>query len=870
VSAVDRSTTPSDLLPVAADVVTVATVRLDAHPSVVFKLGEDLISDEVQALVELVKNSYDADATYAAVAVDTTTEYDLTALMRGVDPVVPRFYRGSVTVEDDGTGMNEEAIADGWLTVSNSSKRDFKRAGRTTRLGRTPLGDKGLGRLGAQRLGSVLAIDTQPRDGDRRLAVAVPWSAFAAASRLGEVPLVLTTSPSTDRSGTRLTVYGLADPAAWSGAGLDRLARELSGMLSPFRDRAETGFRVTVRIDGRRLDLLEVTERVRDAAQVRYRIDYSAGRLEVVGRARLSFWRPPTDRQDDREDFADLMAADDGRAFLAWLLDRHADQAAAWGLGAATGPGWYVDYRLAASLGDLDKVARDAAGAPVDPGPFTGEVDAFNLSDEDWGGLGSQAAFRRYVASVHGVRVYRDGFGIRMAEDWLGLGRRWSSGTSYYNLKPSNVLGYIDLTARDNARLEEMTDREGFRNTPELQNFLRLLERWRAFTETVQTGLRRRYNEWRAEQTALADPETRPADTPEHVARRLAERAAARREAATTSHETAAVAAARAGALAGRARAAADARPDDAAATAAARDTERLAAQLVELQVEHLEQREAADVDARLVQGLQLQLELVREQVALSHEAIALGLTAEAIAHEVHQITDRLESRTRTVQKAVARTGFREAGLPGYFESVRASVSGLRRQLAHADPALRYARERREDVRVGAFVAEVRDYYNQRWANAAGTVIRAELDVRRDFTVRMNPGKLTQVLDNLVLNSEYWLRSHLAGDQPSRPGARQETLGVEAVGNLWLVVDAPRILVTDNGPGVDPTVEATLFEPFVTTKADGTGRGLGLYVISELVAAEGGAVRLLPLRGDDGRRHTFAVDLSGALAGPTA
>ena len=46
--------------------------HLEVHSSVVFKLGEDLISDEVQALVELVKNCYDADSPYARVVIDTT------------------------------------------------------------------------------------------------------------------------------------------------------------------------------------------------------------------------------------------------------------------------------------------------------------------------------------------------------------------------------------------------------------------------------------------------------------------------------------------------------------------------------------------------------------------------------------------------------------------------------------------------------------------------------------------------------------------------------------------------------------------------------------------------------------------------------
>ena len=49
-------------------------LQFDVHPSVVFQLGAELTSDDLQALIELVKNCYDADATYALVAVNTGGE----------------------------------------------------------------------------------------------------------------------------------------------------------------------------------------------------------------------------------------------------------------------------------------------------------------------------------------------------------------------------------------------------------------------------------------------------------------------------------------------------------------------------------------------------------------------------------------------------------------------------------------------------------------------------------------------------------------------------------------------------------------------------------------------------------------------------
>src|ERR1051326_3435739 len=92
--------------------------HFDIHASVVFQLGESLITDSVQALVELVKNCYDADATFCKLKMRTESISDPASPFNGAV--------GSNHVEDDGNGMPLDSIRRGWLTISNSEKRDFK------------------------------------------------------------------------------------------------------------------------------------------------------------------------------------------------------------------------------------------------------------------------------------------------------------------------------------------------------------------------------------------------------------------------------------------------------------------------------------------------------------------------------------------------------------------------------------------------------------------------------------------------------------------------------------------------------------------------------------------------------------------------
>lgn len=82
-------------------------MHFEVHPSVLFKLGEDLITDDAQALVELIKNSYDADAKIVRVDIDTEGWYSRLTSEPVEEPNKPNseLVKGRLSVTDDGTGM---------------------------------------------------------------------------------------------------------------------------------------------------------------------------------------------------------------------------------------------------------------------------------------------------------------------------------------------------------------------------------------------------------------------------------------------------------------------------------------------------------------------------------------------------------------------------------------------------------------------------------------------------------------------------------------------------------------------------------------------------------------------------------------------
>ncbi len=116
-------------------------------------LGDQLIKNERIALVELIKNAYDADADWVNVrfeifADDMSTKKD-----------------SSIVVEDNGSGMTPEIIHDAWMNPATPQKYNRKRKGRSTtpEKKRVLQGEKGIGRFAILKLGKKITIATRTK-----------------------------------------------------------------------------------------------------------------------------------------------------------------------------------------------------------------------------------------------------------------------------------------------------------------------------------------------------------------------------------------------------------------------------------------------------------------------------------------------------------------------------------------------------------------------------------------------------------------------------------------------------------------------------------------------------------------------------------
>ncbi len=838
-----------------------ATVmHFEVHPSVLFKLGEDLITDDAQALVELIKNSYDADAQVVRVDIDTRNWFSRATGEQVEAPTKPddSLVQGRLSVTDDGTGMDLESIQSGWLTVSYSKKRLMKAAGEQTPGRRTPLGDKGLGRLGVQRLGTLVKLTSIPANaksielrkpiGTTRNEILIDWSQFTTADTLAAVSLeVTTTVVDQSNSGTTVSVLGLQNLDYWEGTGDLDLQKELTSILSPYDSAA--GIRFFIKVNGAEIDMRSEARRVLDAAPTHFKFDYAEGVLRIESSTSHSILRGR--KPDERTAYSQLVVPDGGFQFAEWLISAHAARARE--LGAEAGDDQFF-LRFSKTVALDDAVSSKIPFA--DPGPFAGEISSLSFDPNDESAFDKASDLREFAEGIAGIRVFRDGFGIRLDDDWLGLSNQQTTATSYYGLRPKNTAGYVNLSAAHNAALEETSSRESFRDTPAWQGFFGLMLQVVTFARTSQEFARRNWVVYRRQELSPTqlDESATPVEITLHIHDQLGKAGAARARAAE-ARET----------LKGLTKTVArlNSSKDDSSnavwtdpALQAAIDKAMSDIQSVQHDVSALlDQVDDVFQVVTEVQGsaslLQDKLEIAEQRIERAWESVALGLSAELLAHEVDQVAERLRGRSHQNIDYLKRSQPKEARSLAYAEHVRASSAELLRQVSRLNPSLRFRRDRKSKNSLSTLVASAIEYHQGR---LAGEGITISLDVEKDFQVTINEGKFSQVLDNLILNSEYWVRRHIQQ-------------GKVAAGAIEIVIDSPRLSIRDNGPGVSPSVEDSLFDAFVTTKPELQGRGLGLFVVSQLLDSEGAAIQLADHRNELGRKDTFELDLRTMLPG---
>ncbi|MDP3397358.1 MAG: ATP-binding protein [Methanoregula sp.] len=191
-------------------------VFFEVDSRLLYEIGEKLVTNRAIALAELIKNSFDADATKAIITLNKIKNPG-----------------GSITIQDNGIGMNEETFKRGWMRIATifSEEKPI-----SPKYKRTKSGQKGIGRFACRKLAKKLLLSTisEGENGIKtELSAKFDWPKFVPGSDVDKIPTKynLKQVDSSVSTGTTLILENTTEP--WTERNIVRLKNEISELFTP-------------------------------------------------------------------------------------------------------------------------------------------------------------------------------------------------------------------------------------------------------------------------------------------------------------------------------------------------------------------------------------------------------------------------------------------------------------------------------------------------------------------------------------------------------------------------------------------------------------------------------------------------------------
>ena len=401
------------------------------------QLGEQLIKNESIALLELIKNSYDADATICDVVMTNPS-----------DPT-----NASIIIRDNGDGMSYDTIINVWLEIGTDYKEkqlSNSETRKTAKFHRMRLGEKGIGRLGVHRLGREIELITKTQDSPEEVVLKINWDVAEKAKLIEDIPVSIEKRKASifknNESGTIIKITKLRN--AWTRGGLRECKRSISALNSPFK--TLDSFKASLYIEGKEKSWVED---LMDFAAVQ---DYALFHFDITmaGKNIQSF----------------------KYEFKPWsVLDKLKERIVIWDKSN-------VNSRIIT-------LQRDERGkkqeSEVDlANPNIGEVRFQGIIfDRDSRiltlGVQDKAGLKEYLDINGGIKVFRDNMRImdygEPKNDWLDLNSRRVNRPGVH-ISNNVIIGAVYLDRESSVNLTEKANREGFLENEAYQNLYNALE----------------------------------------------------------------------------------------------------------------------------------------------------------------------------------------------------------------------------------------------------------------------------------------------------------------------------------------------------------------------------------------------------------
>lgn len=378
------------------------------HARLLLLLGDELIKTPMLAVFELIKNSYDADASIVDINFSNLDSPD-----------------AEIVIQDNGEGMDKNTIENIWLEPGNNYRlQEINKEIRTKIYNRLPLGGKGVGRFAIHKLGEEILMVTRKKD-QPEFVVRFSWANFESNNYMDNINITyIERDPELfkDSAGTIISIRRLR--TQWNTKELKKLYNSVLSILSPFKELSD--FTVNMNINPRPqwLDNVLTIKKLKDIA-----LHKISGNCEEFinknGEKWIKIW------------FRYLFSPYPRMKTL--LKPRYVSRT----------------VRIPGQLKDLTGIGRFDFRFYI----FDRDQNILDL------GVENKTDFKEFMDENGGIRVFREGIRVfsygEKGYDWLGLDQRRINDPTK-RISNNVILGGIFLRYPESLGLVEKTNREGF------------------------------------------------------------------------------------------------------------------------------------------------------------------------------------------------------------------------------------------------------------------------------------------------------------------------------------------------------------------------------------------------------------------------
>ncbi|MGX4687197.1 ATP-binding protein [Vagococcus sp. JNUCC 83] len=815
-------------------------VNLTIDSRIISHLGEALIDDEKVALLELVKNSSDADALNCTIVIDTFFESSLG--------------KGKIVIEDNGNGMNPYIIENAFLKIATSFKNKYQKV--SPKFNRLAQGNKGIGRLALNQLGqhihvktkfdldivsdklkseemnSMYGVDTLEelvlQEADTYNSFKIDWKLYEKKNeRIEDIPIEIekkefnnTVFTHRKKHGTKIEVYGLKGLDFWRNVETaNQLESEVLAFLNPYEDE-NVNFKVSIKLDNQifRSDTYD-KEYIKQSCDSFFTFHFNEEKKKLTLNTIRS--KGYVQRQINT-----LIKSLESRNLE--LVNSNINYEEYYKK--------YLKETLVIDLSNVSSIYRDSPKSNLKdaylytsseehsdeetdvsneaendentqfmylPGDFFGEIYAYDFSPQV-----ITSELKKMIENIVGVKLYRNNFRLfpygNVGNDWLGMGH-FNSRTKSVIYKQHTTTGFVNVNGENNLELlKELTNRQGLVLDKYGKNFLlimkELIYKNAAYQDTDFTNnfsfIRKEVSEIKeGESITIADltfirkknvvedfEET--VDSTVDIINNLI-KIDKKENLENTENEN--------------------------------ENEDKLKMVFSELS------KKSKDVKKEFVK----KDKQIKEDYAYFNELLpVVGATiiSETLAHEIIRLSNNVNSYSLKIRKAIPKndqkTMIRNLG------SIDSDIKFLARYASLLDVNSYSKRRRFEKLSVKESIKEI--------VHDSPLLIYRKLELKylisgSDFSTKLIKDSFKIIIENFIINSTYWLE-------------RMNTKSPMIVFELHNT--EKQLVIYDNGIGIAENVVEKLFDPFITNKPDGEGRGMGLNIVREMLREIGADIIL--------------------------